>query len=208
MVPRHAAQAAQREGRSESRQVREQTVGHLAKVPRFARRWVPFARRACAAAAEPGGTRRPSRSCVISKENATISAASHAICVLAIRSNVSSWATGALLLRSRLAGAAASGLGATEGFGAAIGGSATCGFLGSNEEFGTGGTNPPLFVPDPPVPAPPGGDPPGVDPGSPLLDPSLSLPALPSAGPLPFPGDNVGDGDFVGFFVGAGLGAS
>lgn len=86
-------------------------------MPRRGRRWDPFTRFAAA----PAGIRRlPSRSCVSSSENATSSAASHAICVLAIRSNVTSCATGALLPCNRLCGVAdpGTGLGATDGLGA------------------------------------------------------------------------------------------
>ncbi|WP_344452878.1 hypothetical protein [Actinomadura kijaniata] len=93
-------------------------------------------------AAPRGAVRRPSRSWVSSSENATSSAASHATCVLAIRVNVRSCATGALLLRSLLSGADEVGAEATVGLGA-IGGSATWGLLvvsfGLNEAFGDGG---------------------------------------------------------------------
>ncbi len=53
-------------------------------------------------------------------EKATRRAASHAICVLAIRSNVMSWATGALFPCNRLCGVPdpGTGLGATDGLGA------------------------------------------------------------------------------------------
>lgn len=99
---------------------------------------MPFAGRTAAA---PAGARRlPSRSCVSSTAIATISAASHATCVLATRSKVRSWATGALFPRSLLAGVTDTVFGATDGLGAAIGGNATCGFFAWNEEFGSGGT--------------------------------------------------------------------
>src|SRR5690606_11246659 len=149
---------------------------HLPNRPRRGRRCAPFGRTRPAA---PAGTRRrPSRSCVSSRENATSSAASHATCVLAIRSNVRSCATGASLPCSRLCGVVATPPwpGATDGLGASIGVSAAGGWGATQEESGGGGLRLPVEpvvavgtaaveVPpaEPPPPGPPRDDEAGVE---------------------------------------------
>ncbi|WP_433463478.1 hypothetical protein [Spirillospora sp. CA-128828] len=101
---------------------------------------------------------------------------------------------GALFPCSRLCGVPdpGTGLGATDGLGAWIDGNATCGFCGSNDEFGDGGTYPFAPAPFPPDPFPP-----------------FELPPPPLDVPDEDVAVAVGEGDFVGvlvgFFVGVGV---